>query len=189
MPGYKLLSRVYRHVSGRGARESYLERIRDGAVTTLDEIRAHANPYPTEILAGRDSALVLFGAAFLGVNDVIHMANAGISYVTVVDIDIGKLGTMRTLYRDDWEFVAADALAFAETQHQTGAHYDVVSVDPFTNLMPRCRTHLPTFCALARHSVVLGIERDLPFDSPGGWRGRRFERSDDLADWIVLERE
>jgi hypothetical protein len=157
-------------------------------VLTLNSIYARAGAYPADILAGSDSALVLFGAAFLGVNDAIHMAGAGLTNVTVVDIEAEKLEEMRALYPQKWEFVPADAFDFVERQRSAGVRYDVVSADPFTNLMPRCRAELSSLCALARQAVVLGIEHGLEFDPPQGWRSRRVERSE-LADWIVLESE
>jgi hypothetical protein len=153
---------------------------------TLDELRARAASYPVDVLGGRETALVLFGAAFLGVNDAIHFANAGIPDVTVVDTDAARLDTMRRLYPESWTFVAADAFAFVEEQREAGALYDVVGADPFTSLMPRCRESVPAFCALARHAVVLGTERELGLDAPDGWRSRRVQRSQQ-HDWIVLE--
>jgi hypothetical protein len=152
----------------------------------LDSIYVRAGAYPTDILADCERALVMFGAAFLGVNDAIYMAAAGLADVTVVDIDAGKLDAMQRLYPRTWEFVLADAFDFLDGQLGAGTRYDVVSADPFTDLMPRCRAELPSLCALARHSVVLGIEHRLVFDPPQGWRSRRIERSE-LADWMVLE--
>ena len=155
---------------------------------TLDSIYVQAGVYPTDVLAGYESVLVLFGAAFLGVNDVIHLAAAGLADVTVVDLDAEKLDAMRVLYPRTWKFVSADAFDFVDRQCASGARYDVVTADPFTDLMPRCRAELPALCALARHVVVVGIEHGLPFDPPRGWRSQRIERSE-LADWIVLAAE
>jgi glycosyltransferase involved in cell wall biosynthesis len=179
--------RLLLRLSGRNRRaaKSFLARVDVGSVT-LDELRARAARYPSDVLGGRETALVLFGAAFLGVNDAVHFANAGIPKVTVVDTDAARLGTMRALYPESWEFVAADAFAFVDEQRDAAALYDVVSADPFTGLMPRCRDHLPALCALARHAVVLGAERGLRLDAPPGWRSRRVERSEQ-HDWIVLE--
>lgn len=154
----------------------------------LDSIYARAGAYPTDILADCDRALLLFGAAFLGVNDAIHLAAAGLADVTVVDIDSERLDAMRALYPDTWELVAADAFDFVQRRHAAGERYDLVSADPTTPLMPRCRAELPSLCALARRAVVLGIEHGRPFDPPRGWHYRRIERSMD-ADWIVLEAE
>lgn len=168
-----------------GSAEWFLERIVAGDVTT-EELRARAGQYPTGVLRGTESALILFGAAFLGVNDAIHFAKAGIARVTVVDIDETRLERMRPLYPDSWEFVAADAFAFADERRDEGMLYDLVSADPFSDLMPRCRESLPTLCALARRFVVLGVEHGLTPAAPPGWRGRRFERSAP-HDWFVLE--
>lgn len=174
-----------RRRAGRRSGASFLARIDTGEVTR-EELRARAAPYPTEILAGCESALVLFGAAFLGVNDAIHFANAAIRAVTVVDIDGAKLDTMRPLYPSEWEFISADAFAFVGDRQTAGARYDVVSADPFTSLMPRVREAVPALCALAGHAVVVGVERGQQIATPPGWHHRRVERSD-LADWIVLE--
>lgn len=185
------LFRLARGLRARGSErssfESYVEQIEDGAVS-LGEALSRAGPYPAEMLAGRESGLLLFGAAFLGINDAVHFFNARISDVTVVDIDKARLDTMRALYPATWKFVEADAFAFAEKQRAAGTEYDVVSADPFTDLMPRLRTELPTFCALARRAVVFGIEHGQPLDPPEGWCARRVERTG-LADWVVLERQ
>jgi hypothetical protein len=168
-----------------GSAESFLDRVETGAVT-LDELRARSGPYPKELLPGCETALVLFGAAFLGANDAIHLADAGIAAVTVVDIDGDRLERMRALYPPTWRFVAADAFAFSATEREAGARYDLLSIDPFTGLMPRCREHLPVFLELARRALVLGVEHGGVFEPPAGWRASRVERSD-LADWLVLE--
>ena len=97
----------------------------------------------TDILADCDRALLLFGAAFLGVNDAIHLAAAALADVTVVDIDSERLDAMRALYPDTWELVAAHAFDFVQRRHAAGERYDLVSADPTTPLMPRCRAELP----------------------------------------------
>lgn len=168
-----------------GSTESFLARVETGAVA-LDELHARGGPYPTELLVGCESALVLFGAAFLGINDAIHVAAAGIADVTVVDVDAARLATMRSLYPAGWEFVESDAFDFAGRQSAAHARYDLVSADPWTDLMPRCRDLLPTLVSLARRAVVLGVEPALSLEAPAGWDGRRIERSA-LSDWLVLE--
>lgn len=168
-----------------GSDESFLERIRTGDVA-LDELRARSGPYPTELVRDCKRALVLFGAAFLGVHDVIHFSNAGTPDVTVVDIDGEKLTTMRALYPATWEFVEADAFAFVDEQRRTGALYDIVSADPYTPHMPQTLALAPALCELARHAVLLGVEHGAPFKPTPGWRGRRIERWDTI-DWIVFE--
>ncbi len=136
-------------------------------VLTLDAVRAEAAPhlYPRHVLEGCESALVLFAAAFHGRQDAIWMAEAGIR-AWCVDTDREKLAEMEALYPDDWEFIVGDAFHV----HPALDAFDVVSLDPFTNLIQECADLLPVWCHLARRAVVLGTMGDTSFVSPAGWR-------------------
>ncbi len=138
-------------------------------VLTLDAVRAESAPerFPRHVLGGCESALVLFAAAFYGRQDAVWMADAGLT-ATCVDTDSGRLEEMRGMYPDGWEYVTGDAFEFAA--NAAGREWDVVSLDPFTNLIQECADLLPVWCHLARRAVVLGTMGYTSFVSPAGWR-------------------
>jgi len=150
----------------------------------LRRIRADASPFPSEKLEGLKTGLVLFGAAFRGQNDAIHMHDAGL-VCDVVDIDQGKLNEMQALYPPHWGFVCADAWQFAESA--TG-RYDVVSVDTWTgSLAIEALASLELWCSLARKLVTVTVDRQETFVVPAGWTFSLMPRSP-IASWLVLER-
>src|SRR3990172_9872911 len=119
--GTSLLQGALRLSAGKG----------DVGVLTLEHVAMQARPYPTELLEGCETGLVLFAAAFLGHNDAIHFAEAGIT-TSCVDIDSEGLAEMRELYPDSWAFVTVDAWHFAEACASEGVQWDAVSVDTFS---------------------------------------------------------
>lgn len=136
---------------------------------SLDRIREpEAAPrYPRHLLQGCETALVLFAAGFHGRQDAIWIADAGLT-ATCVDVDAERLQEMADMYPEDWKFVAGDAFEFAAAA--TGYQWDIVSLDPFTNLIQDCADLLPLWCHLARRAVVLGTTGGTSFVSPAGWR-------------------
>jgi hypothetical protein len=161
-----------------------------GAVTypTLEHVAQQARPYPTHVLEGCETGLVLFAAAFLGHNDAIHFAEAGLRALCV-DVDEGRLREMEQLYPAAWGFHAADAWEFARNV-RTRPIVDVVSVDPFTgDAMERAVSSLELWCSLARRAVVVGITLDLTrgYATPSGWHASLFHRANNVY-WLVLER-
>jgi hypothetical protein len=153
----------------------------------LDKLSADAKLYPVHLLREGDTGLVLFAAAFLGVNDAIHMARMDMT-ASCIDIDRGRLYEMRELYPDDWEFVHADAWEFATQAQAEGRQWDVVSADTWTGGMcAQSLASLPLWCSLARRLVTVTITPlDVPI-IPDGWRAAHLNRSE-LADWLVLTR-
>lgn len=152
----------------------------------LAMISADARVYPVHLLRDGDSGLCLFAAAFLGVNDAIHMARNRMRAVCV-DTDARRLAEMRKLYPVDWTFATADAWDFAA--NWTGVYqWDAVSVDTWTgDLMERSLGSLELWCSLARRVVTVTIAHGRQADPPEGWRADYMERSS-LADWLVLTR-
>lgn len=160
-------------------------------MSTLEAVRAEADAdlYPRDILIGCESALVVFASAFMGRQDAIWMADAGLT-ATCVDHDPVTLRRMQALYPAGWEFVEADAYRFAE---ETGGQWDVVSVDsPTGEAFVRCAGLLPTWCDLARRAVVLGCGKEgHALEAPGGWTMTRFMRRSSFEGgvyWAVFER-
>lgn len=148
--------------------------------------------FPSFALEGCETALCLFSAAWLGKQDAYWVAKAGL-VGTCVDLDGGRLAEMDDIYPDDWLFVHADVFEFA-ANWDGFHHWDVVTLDPFTNLFERCADMLPTWCGLARKTVILGHGnyRLTEPTAPEGWAlTRRIKRSDFKGGvyWLVYQRE
>lgn len=104
-----------------------------GEVPSLRDIQQTAQKaFPTRILNGCRSAASFFVAQFYGKNDVIHIYNAGIAQVTLVDLDVEKLGVMRDIYPDDWEVLCEDAFAAARRFREGQRTFDVVTCDAYS---------------------------------------------------------
>lgn len=158
---------------------------------SLEHVAMEKRPYPAELLVGCETGLILFGAAFLGHNDAIHFAEAGVPDVTVVDVDGPRLEEMSTLYRGDgWLFVEADAWDYAAAALEEGQSYDAVSVDTFTGAaMIRSLDDLEAWTSIARKFVTVTITREIGEAMiPADWEHRFVRRSLDVY-WLVLERE
>lgn len=143
--------------------------------------------YPRHVLEGNESALILFSAAFHGVQDAIWIADAGLT-ATCVDTDLEKITEMSSAYPDGWEYVVGDAFQYATA---TKRRWDVVSLDPPTNLFDRCAEYLPVWCLLARHAVILGCGTATKVVAPAGWElTGTLHRSNFRGGvyWAVLER-
>lgn len=156
-------------------------------MVTLEQIRDAGTGYPTDVLDGCESALVLFAAGFHGRQDAVFMADAGLA-ATCVDTDAVKLGEMVLAYPEGWEYVVGDAYAYAEN---TLRFWDVVSVDPFSNQFQECADQLELWCSLAMHAVVLGMGAYTTYEVPAGWRGRKtMQRSRNFGGvwWAVFTR-
>lgn len=156
---------------------------------TLEDVAMEARPYPADRLHGCETGLVLFAAAFLGHNDAIHFAEAGLK-TTCIDVDGPRLSEMRALYPDDWEFVERDAWEYAEECRLTGLYqWDAVSADTFTGA-PTIRSlgSLALWCSLARRLVTVTITDAEPVPPiPAGWLTSYFERARGVH-WLILER-
>lgn len=168
---------------------------RMGAVTSeyrsLEHVAMDAAEYPAEILEGASSGLILFAAAFLGRNDAVHFAEAGVPNVTLVDVDEERLAEMRALYRDDsWRWLGGfDAWEVARAAREEGVKYDVVSVDTFTgDAEERSLASLNLWTAIAGRVVTVTASWDSGYRIPSGWRSSVLWRSARVY-WLVLERE
>ncbi len=161
----------------------------------LERVRIYAGEYPTHLLEGCERGLLLFGAAFLGLNDGIHMLDAGLA-CTVVDIDPVKLTEMWEAYPKEcgWTFLHDDAWEYAEkAELAIGAGllepFDVVSVDSWTGTMEqRVNDSLPLWCSLAKKFVTVMIGYGASFTAPVGWTFTILPRSP-RARWLILERD
>lgn len=152
---------------------------------SLEHVAMEKRPYPAELLEDCETGLVLFAAAFLGHNDAIHFAEAGVR-TTCVDVDEPRLEEMRTLYRDpEWSWVVGDAWEYARKVRDAGQRFDAVSVDTFTGAATdRSLANLEAWTSIANR-VVIATAIGTHFDIPPGWSGRLRRRSD-TVDWLVL---
>jgi hypothetical protein len=164
------------------------------AYPTLEHVAQEARPYPDHLLAGCSTGLALFAAAFVGHNDAIHFALAGMRG-TCVDVDDEGLDRMRAIYPEDWSFAMSDAWSFAKRAEGFGERWDVVSVDTFTgDSMERSLRSLDLWTALARRLVTVTYKMPITDGSslarlvPRGWRWSLFHRASSVY-WLTLERE
>ncbi len=155
-----------------------------------------ARPYPTDVLAGCETGLLLFGAGLLGANDGAHFRAAGIESA-VVDDDRDALALMAKEYPKDWLFFGADATVWAEQFRAEGGHADAVSVDPPLGQREKALEHLPLWLAIARKALTLTVRNPAPSLADlmaivGGtaaqasdWRCSFFERNSRVS-WLVM---
>lgn len=154
----------------------------------LDRVSMQARPYPADMLAGCNTGLLLFAAAFCGVNDAIHFARREM-VCTCVDTDQDKLGRMAALYPPEWVFYSGDAWEFAQAAAEAGNGWDAVSADTFTgDATDRSLKTLDLWCSVAYKCVTATIAYGQDYTVPDGWRASLFPRSD-LAAWLVLRRD
>ncbi len=114
-------------------------------------------------LSGIKTAACFFSAAFLGSNAERHVRDMGAEAVCV-DTDAARLAAMQLAYPPSWHFRVGDAFTVLAEFRSLGLHFDLVTVDPFTNLMQRCFDLLPEWRALGEH-VVLGISPERHFEA------------------------
>lgn len=143
--------------------------------------------YPRQVLRDARTALCLFSAAFYGQQDAYWLAEAGLR-TTCVDLDGVRLREMMAVYPADWSFRQMDAWDFHPDT--TAVRYDIVSLDPFTNLFDRCAADLHQWCGLANQAVILGCAAGQQIDPPDGWMEvSRVFRSDygEGVEWAVFQ--
>lgn len=158
-------------------------------VHTPDELLANPDlrgPYPRQVLEHARNALVLFGCALNGENDGSWIAGAGIPTVCV-DIVGERTGGMRGAYPDDWEFVVADAFEWVK---HTSDRFDLVSVDPPSNLSAAAADHLTEWLRVTNQTLVLGMQFETMNRAhvPAGWMVSETVRRSAVSVWLVLER-
>lgn len=143
--------------------------------------------FPSDVLVGCDTALVIFCAAFGGKQDAHWIAEAGLT-ATCVDEDGKKMDEMWRAFPEHWEFVTADAYEFAA---HSDRQWDVVTLDPFTHDFERCADCIEMWCRLARRAVVIGTGNETVVEVPAGWQVSAVLRRSDYQGgvfWTVLER-
>lgn len=142
--------------------------------------------YPTDLLHGCRTGLLLFGAGFLGENDGRWFRRQGIHSI-VVDRDAEKLAEMRREYPGDWAFLAGDAFEYAERYARAGLRFDAVSVDPPLHMLDDCFDLLPLWLSLSNHLLTL-TSRDGVTWQGEGWRMSTITRVAGSTQWLVCEK-
>lgn len=154
---------------------------------TLEHVAMQGRPYPVGHLEGCETGLCLFAAAFLGHNDAVHFAEAGLKTMCV-DIDGKRLAQMAMLYPRTWQWAVDDAWKFADAAYVLGEQWDVVSVDTFTGAATRrSLDSLDLWCSLARKLVTATTTAGEGYEIPSGWKCELYERATGV-DWLVLSR-
>lgn len=125
---------------------------------SLDEVRAESDPstFPLRLLPAATSAACFYAAGFLGRNDVIHIADAGLRDVVLIDTDESKLQDMHRIYPEGWAYLPQDAEAAALYFHSQARTFDLVIVDPWTGGILRSMQFLHTWLTLANQAVIIG---------------------------------
>lgn len=140
-----------------------------------------------------DTALCLFCAEWLGMQDAYWVAKAGLKG-TCVDVQGDKLEQMMELYPEGWGFIEEDVYEFADNAAIFGKQWDVVTLDPWTGQFDQCAKLIELWTALARKVVVLGhgYYRLTPPEAPEGWTlTETIKRSDYKGgvNWLVFTRD
>jgi hypothetical protein len=123
--------------------------------------------FPCAVLAGAETAACFFAAAFHGRQDVIHVLDAGVREITVIDKDWPKLLAMAALYpKDTLRLRHGDALLEAKHLIGRGDAFDVVTLDPWTQFIPATLSSFTTYARLARRALVAGVSAEWLADAP-----------------------
>jgi hypothetical protein len=155
----------------------------------LDRIKSVSDPdvFPHSVLAGAETALVLFCAAFYGEQDAVWIAEAGLR-ATCVDTDAERVQVMKRIYPPDWDFIVANVYEFV--YDALLCKWDVVTVDCGSAQFDRCADLISVFCGLARRAVVLGTGFATVVLPPNGWSVTRILFRSPFRGgvyWTVLE--
>ena len=161
----------------------------NGCCDDAEEIRdlEAGAAYPGYLLEGCETALVLFAAGFLGKQDALWIAEAGLGAVCV-DEDETKMLDMAKLYPRDWMFVVADVYGFAHKALHS--QWDIVSLDPWTRDFQKTADHIQLWCDLARRGVILGTGWNTKVEPPDGWKLTDVRKRSDYDGgvyWTILE--
>ena len=155
--------------------------------------------YPgPQFFEGCETALCLFSAEWLGMQDAYWIAKHGMTG-TCVDLQADQLAQMRELYPEGWEFVEGDVydVTLAWLPHGRpgyGRQWDAVTLDPWTGQFQKCSELLDRWTTLARKTVVLGHGnyRLTRPEAPEGWTmTQAILRSDFKGGvyWLVFQRD
>jgi hypothetical protein len=133
-----------------------------GEVPSAQAVSAVAGPFPRGCLTGVSSAACLFACEQYGRQDVIHLFEAGIPHVTLVDLDDGRMAHMKRMYRPDWRYEVQDFREFLGSAVAAKAQYDLVTTDPRLVMADEVvGERLRQLAAIARNGLCLLYTADL----------------------------
>ncbi len=148
------------------------------------------NVYPADLLHGLSTAFVGFAGGNYGRQDCAFIQAAGLEAVCV-EKDAARLEELKAAYPASWQYVDQDVYEYARLRHAQGARWDVVSLDPYTNLFQDAADQLPLWCSIARRYVILGTGLETRRRIPSGWhRVGRWNRSTYQGGtyWVALRK-
>jgi hypothetical protein len=100
------------------------------ASVALEEVRSKAQRnFPTDCLESAASVACLFGGSSGGRADLIHVLQAGVGDVAVVDDRPAKLRQVEGIFPETWTYVCGDCLGFCSDAQEDDRRYDVVICD------------------------------------------------------------
>lgn len=134
-----------------------------GEVPSIKILTQRAGPFPAgHIQSDHKNALCVFTTNHFGVQDVIHVYNAGIQHATLVDIDTDILDKMKHPYPTHWTFIASDFRDFLRGAVASGKKFDVVTSDQPYELCDEVIAHwLGALVQLTRHLLFVFIPEHL----------------------------
>lgn len=162
---------------------------------TAIELDIESYAFPTSLLDGCESALLLFASGRMGAADGYWLQEAGIDDVWCVDHDPATLVPFAAAYPAEWRYLEADAFAFFPDRV-----FDLVSVDAPSQFAPHLLTWLPRWCGFASRFVTATVFRhcfigepslDELEPAPDGWRYRDLIHRSEFRGgvyWLVMER-
>jgi len=108
-----------------------------------------------------ESVLLLYGGmAMGGSNDAVHVADLGLTDVTVVDTDCALLTEMAQHYPEGWKFICMDALRYVSECMLRTKRFDLVVADPWGgDNMDELHTIIPRLLIMPRDMLVIGAPR------------------------------
>lgn len=152
--------------------------------------------YPTRILEGCESGLLLFASGRGGQTD--GWAFSDLSPVVAVDWDHGTLERLKKAAPSHWDFILEDAFEFAQTY---GSQFDVVSVDAPSHFAPTLIEHIPLWLSIAGKAATITVYRHCfagqpslqapELEAPNGWRFTDLIKRSEFRGgiyWLVAER-
>lgn len=132
---------------------------------TIDEIRERAQKqFPLDVLDGIKSVVCFYGATSGGRSDLIHLFDAGLSSVHVVDVE-KKLRDVATVFPENWEYTPKEPEEILSTLLAQDVMYDLVICDGSAGIVDYVwEDLLPRLFHLSRKRVLVRLSGEYAFD-------------------------
>jgi hypothetical protein len=116
--------------------------------------------FPTFALKGARTAACVFCAAFTGRQDVAYVEAAGVRDVTLVDSGVELMRDMAKRF-PKYHREIRDWRVALERWENEDRRFDVITLDPWTNMDEEVQREVRRFAELAKRWLVLGVgQRD-----------------------------